>query len=437
LQRIPGGQRQKLESILTNQPSERFFRKGQAANRNLSYLKCLQLTEDRNRTLYYMVDSDQAFLVNRKTELGNVPVNALNYFYYINHIFSTTRTTMLTGKLVGDPPVSPSVMAVNFMDDVIAYLHLLAEMDPQQECQFHKQSGAPSHDAAYHDMARLFGFEQEPEPCPYHCPLTGQHNNLACLQTFSKKVNAFFYGEHLTRQTDFHYRTGFTDLAEARTIYPGNYIVNYDGLKYIIPFGDLRLRMSGPTAGRLIRAEIGERFASANLPMLHTRHLHDDETGQFRPGVEHDDETVNLADEFERQFFGDLMLFSVTRLTSKASPDLAFTPATVSKAIDETEQELLGLYKEKHHEVQERNTQIERLVDEPLQWWNNNPQAAEAVKDIRHFIRSIDVNFGADSSAYRQIQDKQHRRHRKLQIAQALLAYRESRDSWDLLFPDA
>ena len=110
-----------------NPAKDRFYRKGQAANRNLSYLKCLQLTEDKDKTLYYMVDSDQAFLVNRKTDNGYEPVNALNYFYYINHIFSNTRTTMLTGKLVGDPPVSPSVMAVNFMDDVIAYLKQLAD----------------------------------------------------------------------------------------------------------------------------------------------------------------------------------------------------------------------------------------------------------------------------------------------------------------------
>ena len=436
LQGIPDKQRLELGSILTTQPKERFYRKGQAANRNISYLKCLQLTEDRDRTLYYMVDSDQLFVVNRETGSGDESVNALNYFYYINHIFSNTPTTMLTGKLVGDPPVSPSVMAVNFIDDVIAYLHQLADMDPQQDCQFHNVSGAPTHDAAYHDMARLFGFEQQLQPCPYHCPLIGPHNNLACLQTFADKLNAFFYGEHLTRQTRFHYRTGFTDLTPARTIYPGNYIVNYDGLKYIIPFGDLRLRMSGPTAGRLIQAEIGERFASANLPMLHTRHIHDDAVDQFRPGVEQGDEAFDLADEFERQFFGDLMLFSVTRLTGQESFGHTFTQETVSKAIDETEQELLALYEEKHRDVQDRNVRLEELLNNSKCWWHDNPQAAEALSSVQRFIHNIDVNFGADSTAYQQIQDRQHRDQRKQQITRALLAYHKSRDAWDQLFPD-
>jgi hypothetical protein len=134
----------------------------------------------------------QAFLVNRETESGDEAVNGLNYFYYINHIFSNTPTTMLTGKLVGDPPVSPSVMAANFMDDVIAYMKQLADTDPEQDCRFHRVADAPVHDAAYHDMARLFGFEQQVQACAYHCPLAGQHNNLACLQTFAEKLNAFF-----------------------------------------------------------------------------------------------------------------------------------------------------------------------------------------------------------------------------------------------------
>ncbi len=436
LQRIPDEQRRKLGSVLTTQPEDRFYRKGQAANRNLSYLKCLQLTEDKDRTLYYMVDSDQTFLVNRKTDCGNEAVNALNYFYYINHIFSTTRTTMLTGKLVGDPPVSPSVMVVNFMDDVIAYLKQLADVDPQQYCQFHISPNGPTQNAAYHDMAGLFGFEQQTQPCPYRCPLTGPHSNLACLQMFAEKLNAFFYGEHLTRQTGFHYHTDFTELTAARTVYPGNYIVNYDGLKYIIPFGDLRLRMSGPTAGRLIQAEIKERFASANLPMLHTRHLHDYEKDQFRPGVEGGNETINLADEFERQFFGDLMLFSVTRLTNRDNPDQPFTPDSVSEAINETENELLAMYEQKHLEVQDRNSQLRQLVADPQHWWHSNSQAAAALSDIRQFTDNVGINFGADSTAYQQIQNKQHRDQRKKQINEALLNYRESRDAWDQLFAD-
>jgi predicted ATP-dependent serine protease len=88
--------------------------------------------------------------------------------------------------------------------------------------------------------------------------------------------------------------------------------------------------------------------------MLLTRHLHEDNAEQFRPGVEQGDKAINLDDEFERQFFGDLMLFSVTRLTGEGSSGQAFILERVSKAIDETEDELLVLYEEKHRDVQHR-----------------------------------------------------------------------------------
>ena len=51
LQAIPEAERRQLGRLLTTQPAERFYQKGQAANRNLCYLKMLQLTQDRDRTL--------------------------------------------------------------------------------------------------------------------------------------------------------------------------------------------------------------------------------------------------------------------------------------------------------------------------------------------------------------------------------------------------
>jgi hypothetical protein len=104
-------------------------------------------------------------------------------------------------------------------------------------------------------------------------------------EDFAQRLNAFFFGEHLTRRTWFAYGSGFTQLAPARTIYPGNYIVNYSGLKYVIPFGHLRLRMSGPTMGRLLQAALGARFATSNLPLLHRRTLESTHSAEFRPGV--------------------------------------------------------------------------------------------------------------------------------------------------------
>ena len=436
LQSLPAEKRERLGPLLTTQPREKFYLKGQAANRNLSYLKFLQLTENKDRTLYYLVDSDQHFCVNRQTEAGEEAVYALNYFHTIDRIFRTTDTLMLTGKLVGDPPVSPSVMAANFLDDVTAFFARLATLAGAQACQFHGAQGPRAGDAAYHDMAGLFGFEKKPETFPYPCRLEGDHDHAACLRNFARQLNAFFFGEHLTRKTWFSYGSGYTRLSPARTVYPGNYIVNYAGLKYIIPFGHLRLRMSGPTAGRLIAAEIGARFASFNMPNLHRRTTEAGLEDDFRPGVELDGEgqSVDLSNEFERQFFGDLMLFTTEELVREADVNQPFAREAIAAVIARKEAELLALYQQKHDAIVARNRQLHELVFNAGHWWLGAPGLDEALRQVQAFIDNIARNFGERAPAWRQIQSAEHREQRKRQIVEALMNYRAERDVWDSLF---
>ncbi|HEX7971343.1 MAG TPA: hypothetical protein VF501_03885, partial [Thiobacillus sp.] len=416
------------------QPRDSFHLKGQAANRNLSYLKFLQLTEDRDRTLYYLVDSDQSFCVNRQTASGEEAVYALNYFHAIDRIFRTTDTLMLTGKMVGDPPVSPAVMAANFLDDVSAFFTRLAGLRGDDACTFHALQAHTPGDAAYHDMATLFGFENQPTTFPYACRLAGAHDHGACLADFAQRLNAFFFGEHLTRKTWFGYGNGFSELSPARTIYPGNYIVNYAGLKYVIPFGHLRLRMSGPTAGRLIAAEIGARFASFNMPNLHRRTSEAGLADDFRPGVELARQGIDLSNEFERQFFGDLMLFSTEALVRRADVNRPFDRELIEAVVSEKETELLALYQQKHDAIVDKNRQLDEFVFGAGHWWLGSAALADALRKVRTFIDNIDRNFGEHAPAWRQIQSAAHRAERKRQIVEALMHYRAERDAWDSLF---
>ncbi len=436
LQTLPAGQREPLGNLLTTQPRERFYRKGQAANRNLSYLKFLQLTQNKARTLYYLVDSDQHFCVNRHTESGEEVVTALNYFHAIDNIFRSTGTLLLTGKLVGDPPVSPSVMTANFLDDVSAFFARLATFSGDQDCRFHGAQGPVANDAAYHDLSGLFGFENKATTYPYPCRLSGVHDHSACLADFAQRLNTFFFGEHLTRKTWFSYGSGFTQLSPARTIYPGNYIANYAGLKYIIPFGHLRLRMSGPTAGRLIAAEIGGRFASFNMPNLHRRTTEAGLDDDFRPGVELDEaqQSVDLSDEFERQFFGDLMLFSTEELVKQADVTQPFAQDVIEAVIARKEAELLALYRQKHEAIVAKNRQLHDLVFDAGHWWLRAPESALALRQVQAFIDNIARNFGEHAPAWGQIQSAEHRALRKEQIVEALMNYRAERDAWDSLF---
>lgn len=438
LHALPPQQRARLGNLLTTQPKDSFHLKGQAANRNLSYLKFLQLTEDPDNTLYYLIDSDQSLCVNRQAEAGEEAVAALNYFHTIDKIFRSTGTLMLTGKMVGDPPVSPAVMAANFLDDVNAFFTHLATLGSDQACQFHGVPHPKPGDAAYHDMAKLFGFENTPTTFDYPCRLTGEHDHGACLTDFSRRLNAFFFGEHLTRKTWFSYGKGFSPLSPARTIYPGNFIVNHAGLKTIIPFGHLRLRMSGPTAGRLIAAEIGERFASFNMPNLHRRTTEAGFDDDFRPGVEvgqaQEQHSIDLSNEFERQFFGDLMLFSTEALVQRANVNQPFARDAVEAVIKQTETNLLALYQQKHDAIVEKNRQLSALVFNAGHWWLNVPALENALRQVRAFIDNIDRNFGEHATAWRQIQSADHRAQRKQQIIEALMNYRAERDAWDSLF---
>lgn len=433
LHALPADTRERLGHLLTTQPKDQFYLKGQAANRNLSYLKFLQLTEDKARTLYYLVDSDQHFCVNRQTADGEEAVYALNYFHYVDKIFRSSDTLMLTGKMVGDPPVSPSVMAANFLDDVTAFFSRLSALAGSEACRFHGARQKPG-DAAYHDLAKLFGFEQKQAAFEYSCRLHGAHDHAACLRDFAGRLNAFFFGEHLTRKTWFSYGSGFAQLSPARTVYPGNYIVNYAGLKYVIPFGHLRLRMSGPTAGRLIAAEIGPRFAAFNMPNLHRRTTEAGLADDFRPGVEVGQEHIDLANEFERQFFGDLMLFSTEELVKRADVNRSFGRETVEAVLNEKEAELLALYRQKHEAIVQKNRQLDALVFDSGHWWLAVPELAGALNQVRAFIANIERNFGEHAPAWGQIQSAEHRAQRKRQIVEALRGYRAERDAWDGLF---
>jgi len=433
LHALPDDKREQLGHLLTTQPRERFYLKGQAANRNLCYLKFLQLTENKARTLYYLIDSDQGFCVNRQTESGEEAVYALNYFHVIDRIFRGTDTLVLTGKMVGDPPVSPSVMAANFLDDVIAFFTRLTRLGSTQPCQFHGTQEKPG-DAAYHDLAKLFGYQGGPATFPYQCRLTGAHDHAACLADFASRLNAFFFGEHLTRKTWFEYKGDFSQLSPARTIYPGNTIVNYAGLKYVIPFGHLRLRMSGPTAGRLIAAEIGPRFASFNMPNLHRRITEAGLNDDFRPGVEVEEKGIDLANEFERQFFGDLMLFTTEELVKRTDVNQPFVREWVEEILNQKETGLLDLYRQKHEAIVQKNRQLNEQIFKAGHWWLDVLGLKNSLVQVRAFINNIDRNFGERAPAWQQIQSAEHRARRKQQIVEALLNYRSERNTWDSLF---
>ena len=420
-----------LSRILGDTSRDAFYHKGPSIMRNIAYLKLNEMGQrTAENTLFYFIDSDQEFRVKVSTAAGDRNLYATNFFYCLDRIFSSTDVRILTGKVVGDPPVSPSVMAGNFLEDVICFLHQVAAYDPSRPCQFHSTRQRDDDEASYHDMAALFGFKPTKESYQYHCSITGEHDNSRCFSHFSSKLNRFFYGEHPTRKTYYRHEDLMASVKPARTIYTGNYIFKPEGLKYFIPFATLKLRMAGPVLGRLIKSEIGERFVSANLPMLHKRTVRTTGQSEFRPGIAADITTIDLSGEFERQFYGDVMLFTIEKLSAMGYPKLSLSNEAIVEALESTHQTLRQQYNEKRLVIRKKLDFLKALVHDQKNWWNQSPAHAEAASNFQVFMDNIEHNFGDNSRCYDLINSSSNKAKRHAGIIEAIAHYAEDGKAW-------
>jgi hypothetical protein len=414
--------------ILGDAKPEAFGHKGQGVMRNIAYLKLNEAAADKRRVLFYSIDSDQEFKLKVSTALGDRDVHAVNFFYHLDQIFSSTDALVLTGKVVGDPPVSPAVMTGNFLEDVIGFLRQMAESDAGP-CRHHLPDSRREGEAAYHDMSELFGFKHGGEVYHYRCPLIGHHGDAACFDHFAGKLNSFFYGEHPTRASYYVHDDVLRTLQPARTVYAGNYIFRPEGLKYFIPFASLRLRMSGPTLGRLIKSEIGGRFISANLPMLHKRTV--DGTGQseFRPGISSGARSIDFGGEFERQFYGDVMLFSIERLSAMGFPSLP--ESEIASTMNAQREDMLSKYNTRRQAIMERLEVLKAILRAPEHWWNRSGAHGPALDDFEAFVDNVARNFGEDSKSHVRINSAENWNTWRSDLLNAVCRYPEDRTAWD------
>ncbi|MDH3980971.1 MAG: hypothetical protein OEU91_10730, partial [Gammaproteobacteria bacterium] len=374
------------------------------------------------QSLFLFVDSDQEFHAN--TDTGR-EVFTTNYFYHIDRIFSQSPIEVLTGKVVGDPPVSPAVMAGTLLEDVLALLTEIAGCDADAPCTFH-QGSTRNDAAAYHDMAKLFGFEQPCKAHRYQCSLQGRHDHAACLSGFARRLNRFFDGEHPTRVTRYQHTDVQTSLVPARTVYTGNYVLSPGALKYFIPFAGLQLRMAGPVLGRLIQAGSADAFVSANLPLLHRRTVEEAGGAEFRPGVDRSAQQVDLSGEFERQFFGDVMLFTVIELVEQGYPERQPGVEDIRAQVLETEAQMRTQYAETRQRVLARLDDLERLLADTAHWWDGETHTL-----FEEFVASLSANFTEGVRGWQLIDDEAHRAARRAAITDALASYRLDRQCWD------
>jgi uncharacterized protein (DUF924 family) len=319
-------------------------------------------------------------------------------------------------------------MAGNFLADVIGFLQEMAAAAPT--AAYPQPDTVSSGDAAYHDMADLFGFQRKAAAYRYRSMLPGTPDNAACFTEFASRLNRFFHGEHPTRITRYEHADVRQSVTPARTVYTGNYVFRPLALSWFIPYAPLRLRMSGPTMGRLLQAELGPRFVSANLPMLHKRTLDDTGQSEFRPGVSDNARRIDLCGEFERQFHGDVMLFSMQRLTALGYPGIALEAALIDDTLNAMQSEMREKYRVKQSAILQRLDAMKALLNDAANWWRRMPETDGALAHFSAFADNIEHNFGAASPCYERIDDLDRRNDWRTRQLAAITGLHANRRVW-------
>ncbi len=427
-------QRTVLQHAIVPSAQSQPVHNGASITRNLAYLRLNALQRERRdeKYLFWFVDSDQEFRVKVLQDGGERDLYSINYLYLFDQLFTRHRPIMVTGKLVGDPPVSPTVMSNNLLLDLNHLIGQLATLKPNVPCRFHQHHNYREGEAAYHDMTDLFGYPVPQEPYEYRCCIQGAHTHSDTLRHLARQLTAFFFGEHPTRCSFYQHQPPNRSIKSARTVYTANYIFNAEGLTAFIPFASLKLRMAGPILGRFLQQQWGERFLSVNLPMVHKRALNDSAAAEHRPGVMHQPQQsrVDFSAEFERQYYGDVLLFAIERLYHAQSPDDLTDTEQIRETLEQTEEEIRTRYQQQRSEIEHRLNQFEQQWKRQEAWWHHDREIASG---LSRFIDNIRFNFLDDEAAWGLIGSPDHRRQRLDEITTAIQQYPLQREMWTSL----
>lgn len=421
VQSLPARLRERLADLLGDPHGG--GRLGASIMRNLALLWLARQRRNGRPRLVWFVDSDERFEV----ETSGCGTRHLDYLNTLDRIFREHLVRVLTGKVVGDPPVSPAVMAGTLLDDVLASLETLTIRPPEATCSLHETFSVSGVGAAYHDMADLFGYPPV-NPAPYHCPLMGAHSHVDSLVEYAARLERFFDGEHPSRPS--FYEPAPPALAPARTVYTGNYVIAADAAAWPIPFASLGLRMAGPALGRLLKAALGASFVAVNLPLQHGRALPAIGRSECRPGVAHSAQGVDISGEFERQYYGDVLLFSLETLIEQGYPRLTPPAEVIQATVVAVEARLHARYAQQQLAVAERIDRLEaRLAALPADW-RSDPAAAGAWERLSRFARALRHNFGPGGAGWRRVDVAGQRQAWAERLTLALARYPDARAAW-------
>ena len=191
--------------------------------------------------------------------------------------------------------------------------------------------------------------------------------------------------------------------------------------------------MAGPALGRILRKRLNHKFVSANLPLLHKRTTQSGYSNEFRSGISENMNSIDLSLEFNRQFWGDVMLFSIEKLADLGYPDKRLGLSEITGITYDIQAKLWNLYKERQTEIAQKTVGFARHLSQKKFWWNREPEAERAVKNMMLFCSVVENNFGAESSGMKKLSEQIKEGSHITMIINAIHSFYESEISWNEL----
>jgi len=188
--------------------------------------------------------------------------------------------------------------------------------------------------------------------------------------------------------------------------------------------------MAGPTLGRILKARLKDRFRSANLPLLHKRTIRKKHSDEFRTGILRDQGAVDLSEEFIKQFWGDVMLFSVDKLTGSGYPDKKIGLKQITGTVNKTCDDLQSLYIKQQSETYEKMLKLGNYLDGTSYWWNTSRAMTGALKKFRLFRSTVERNFGLDSPAMKSLSEQIRTKVYSEKIIRSIHSFPEDEVCW-------
>jgi hypothetical protein len=164
--------------------------------------------------------------------------------------------------------------------------------------------------------------------------------------------------------------------------------------------------------------------------MLHNRTVEDMGKSEFRPGINSTLNNIDLSGEFERQYFGDVMLFSMEKLTAMGYPEQPVSEQAVTRILESTEKDIRQKYATKQLQIQGKLQLLKSIFLDSENWWNTNKDMEPARESFGLFITNIEQNFGDTSRCYTLIDSDKNRNQRFTQMLEAIIEYPAKRESW-------